>query len=57
MDGVKGKTRQRRFGISYLLLVVGVVAYLGVWGYSVLAADWKVKASIPKIDPGLTISK
>ena len=57
MDGVKGKTHKRRFGISYLLLVVAVVTYLGVWGYTVLAADWKAKASIPKIDPVLTIIK
>jgi hypothetical protein len=57
MQGVQGKTRKRRFGISYLLLVVAVVTYLGIWGYSVLAADWKAKASIPKIDPLLTIIK
>jgi hypothetical protein len=57
MDGVKGKTHKRRFGISYLLLVVAVVTYLGVWGYTVLAADWKAKASVPKIDPVLTIIK
>jgi hypothetical protein len=57
MQGVQGKTHKRRFGISYLLLVVAVVTYLGVWGYSVFAADWKAKASIPKIDPVLTIIK
>jgi hypothetical protein len=57
MDGVTGKTHKGRFGISYLLLVVAVVTYLGVWGYSVFAADWKAKASIPKIDPILTIIK
>ena len=57
MDGVTGKIRKRRLGISYLLLVVAVVTYLGVWGYSALAADWKVKAGIPKIDPVLTIIK
>jgi len=57
MDGVKGKTRRRRFGISYVLLVLAVVTYFGVWGYSVFAADWKAKASIPKIDPVLTIIK
>ena len=57
MDGVIGKTHRRRFGISYLLLVVAVVTYLGVWGYSVLAADWKAKASTPKIDPILNIIK
>jgi len=57
MDGVTGKIRKRRFGISYVLLVVAVVTYLGVWGYSVLAADWKAKASLPKIDPVLTIIK
>ena len=57
MQGVQGKTRKRRFGISYLLLVVSVVTYFGVWGYSVLAADWQAKASVPKIDPILTIIK
>jgi hypothetical protein len=57
VQGVKGKTRQRRFGISYFLLVVALVTYLGVWGYSVLAADWKAKADIPNIDPVLTIIK
>jgi hypothetical protein len=57
MQGVTGKTRKRRFGISYLLLIVAVVTYFGVWGYSALAADWKAKASIPKIDPILTIIK
>ena len=55
--GVKEKTRKRRFGISYLLLVVSLVTYFGVWGYSVFAADWKAKASVPKIDPILTIIK
>lgn len=57
MDGVAGKTRKRRFGISYLLLVAAVVTYLGVWGYSVFAADWKAKAGIPKIDPVMIIIK
>lgn len=57
MPGIKGKARKRRFGISYLLLVVAVVTYLGVWGYSVFAADWKARASIPRIDPILTIIK
>src|ERR1044072_2951273 len=57
MEGVKGKTHRRRFGISYLLLIVAVVTYFGVWGYSVFAADRKAKASIPKIDPVLTIIK
>ena len=57
MPGVIGKTRKRRFGISYLLLVVAVVTYFGVWGYSVFAADWKLKASIPNIKPILTIIK
>jgi hypothetical protein len=57
MQGVMGKTRKRRLGISYLLLVVAVVTYLGVWGYSVLAADWKAKAGFPKIDPILTVIK
>ena len=57
MDGVTGKTHKRRFGISYLLLVESLVTYLGVWGYSVFAADWKARASIPQIDPVLTIIK
>src|ERR1051325_10511442 len=57
MQGVTGKSGKRRFRVSYVLLVVAVITYLGVWGYSVLAADWKAKASIPKIDPILTIIK
>jgi hypothetical protein len=57
VQGVHGKTRKRRFGISYVLLVAAVVTYFGVWGYSVLAADWKAKASVPTIDPILTIIK
>lgn len=57
MDGVTGKTHKRRFGISYVLLVVAVVTYLGVWRYSAFAADWKAKASLPQIDPVLTIIK
>jgi hypothetical protein len=57
MPGIKGKTRKRRFGVSYILLVLAVITYLGVWGYSVLAADWKAKASVPRIDPILTIIK
>lgn len=56
-SGVTGKTRKRRFGISYVLLVVAVVTYFGVWGFSALAADWKAKASIPRIDPILAIIK
>jgi hypothetical protein len=57
MPGVKGKTLKRRFGVSYILLAVAVVTYVGVWGYSALAADWKAKASVPQIDPILTIIK
>ena len=54
---IKGKTHKRRFGISYVLLVVAVVTHFGVWGYSALAADWKAKARLPQIDPVLTIIK
>jgi hypothetical protein len=57
MPGVKGNIGKRRFGIAYILLMVAAVTYLGVWGYSALAADWKAKANIPKIDPILTIIK
>ena len=57
MQGVQGKTRKRRFGFSYILLILALITYGGVWGYSVFAADWKAKASIPKIDPVLAIIK
>jgi len=57
LQGVEGKTGKRRFGISYVLLIVAVITYLGVWGYSVFAADWKAKAAVPQIDPILSIIK
>jgi hypothetical protein len=57
VEGVAGKTGKRRFGFSYILLIVSVITYLGVWGYSVFAADWKAKASVPQIDPILKIIK
>jgi hypothetical protein len=57
VQGVEGKTGKRRFGISYVLLLLSIVTYLGVWAYSVFAADWKAKASVPQIDPILTIIK
>ncbi len=57
MEGVAGKTGKRRFGFSYVLLIVAVITYLGVWGYSVFAADWNAKAAVPQIDPILKIIK
>lgn len=57
MQGVEGKTGKRRFGFSYILLIVAVITYLGVLGYSAFAADWQAKASVPQIDPILAIIK
>ena len=57
MRGVEGKAGTRRFGFSYILLVIAIVIYLGVCAYSALAAEWKAKADIPQIDPILKIIK
>ena len=57
MRGVEGKEGKRRFGFSYISLVVAIVTYLGTWGYSVFAADWRAKADVPQIDPILKIIK
>jgi hypothetical protein len=57
MRGVEGKAGTRRFGFSYILLVVAIVVYLGVSAYSALAMEWKAKAEVPQIDPILQIIK
>lgn len=57
MRGVEGKAGTRRFGFSYILLVLAVLIYLGVSAYSALAAEWKAKAELPQIDPLLKIIK
>jgi hypothetical protein len=57
MRGVEGKAGTRRFGFSYILLVIAIVIYLGVSAYSALAAEWKAKAEVPQIDPILKIIK
>ena len=57
MRGVEGKAGTRRFGFSYILLVVAIVVYLGVSAYSALATEWKAKAEVPQIDPILQIIK
>ena len=57
MRGVEGKEGKRRFGFSYILLVLAVLTYLGCWGYSAFAADWRAKADVPQIDPILKIIK
>lgn len=57
MRGVEGKAGTRRFGFSYILLVLAVLIYLGVSAYSALAAEWKAKAELPQIDPILKIIK
>lgn len=57
MRGVEGKEGKRRFGFSYVLLVLAILLYLCCWGYSVFAADWKAKAEVPQIDPILKIIK
>ncbi|SRR6266404_255521 len=57
MRGVEGKTGSRRFGFSYILLVIAILIYVGVSAYSVLAAEWKANAELPQIDPILKIIK
>lgn len=57
MRGVEGKTGKRRFGFSYVLLLIAVVTYLGTWIYSSYAAEWKAKTQTPRIDPILKIIK
>ena len=57
MRGVEDKVGKRRFGFSYILLAVAIVTYLGSWGYSVFAADWRAKADTPQIEPILKIIK
>jgi hypothetical protein len=57
MRGVEGKTGTRRFSFSYVLLVIAIITYLGVWGYSAYAAEWRAKRDVPQIDPILKIIK
>jgi hypothetical protein len=57
MRGVEGKTGKRRFGFSYGLLLIAIVTYLGAWGYSSYAAEWRAKADVPQIDPILNLIK
>jgi hypothetical protein len=57
MRGVEGKTGKHRFSFSYGLLVIGLVTYLCVWGYSSYAAEWRARADVPQIDPVLKIIK
>ncbi|MGH9970773.1 MAG: hypothetical protein ACREBG_23685 [Pyrinomonadaceae bacterium] len=57
MRGVEGKTGKRRFGFAYGLLLIAIVTYLGAWGYSSYAAEWRAKAEIPQIDPILNLIK
>src|ERR1043165_4187790 len=57
MRGVEGKEGKRRFGFSYVLLVLAILTYLCAWGYSAFAAEWKVKTDVPQIDPILKIIK
>ncbi len=57
MRGVEGKAGKRRFGFSYALLLIAIVSYLGTWGYSSYAAEWKARAEAPQIDPILKIIK
>ena len=51
MRGVEGKEGKRRFGISYVLLVLTILIYLCAWGYTVFAAGWKARSEAPQIDP------
>jgi|SRR5215831_4542281 len=51
MRGVEGKEGKRRFGISYIVLGLGIVTYLCVWGYTVFASEWKERSEEPQIAP------
>src|ERR1700752_337983 len=55
MRGVEGKEGKRRFGISYVVLVLAIVTYLCTWGYTVFAAEWKARSETPQIDPVVKI--
>src|SRR5260370_39307264 len=55
--GVEGKTGKRRFASSYLLLVIAIIIYLGVWAYSSYAAEWRARSEVPQIDPILKVVK
>jgi hypothetical protein len=57
MRGVEGKEGKRRFGFSYILLVIALLVYVCAWGYSAFAADRSARADIPQIDPILKIIK
>jgi len=57
MKGVEGKARKRRFGFSYILLILAVVTYLCSWAYSSYASEWRAKAEVPQIDPILKLIK
>lgn len=57
MRGVEGKTGKRRVGVSYILLAVSIVVYVGSLAYSSYAAEWRAKAQTPRIDPILKIIK
>lgn len=57
MRGVEGKAGKRRFGFSYALLILAIVTYFVVWGYSSYAAERRALAEVPKIDPILKVIK
>jgi hypothetical protein len=57
MRGVEGKTGKHRLGFSYAVLALAVLIYLGSWGYSAYAAEWRAKSETPRIDPVLKIIK
>jgi hypothetical protein len=57
VQGVEGKTGNRRIGFSYILFIISIVGYVVALGYSALASDWKAKAAMPQIDPILAIIK
>lgn len=57
MRGVEGKTGKRKFALSYVLLLIAVIIYLGSWAYSSYAAEWRARANVPQVDPILKIIK
>ena len=57
MRSVEGKTGKWGFSFSYGLLIIAIVTYVIVCGYSSYAAEWRARADIPQIDPILKIIK
>ena len=57
MRGVEGKSGTRYFSASYILAIIGVVFYLGAWGYSAYSADFADRGAHPRLDAITTLIK